>query len=299
MKLLVIGHCALDVRHHADGTEREAYGGILHAARTLSALVDRADRVVPVFGVHRTEAAALGEYLRTLPGIDASGIFPADNPMHRVHLFEQASGTSLTCTNAPGAPIPFERIRRHLECDGILINMVSGFDITLETLDEIRMAVRGHGIPLHFDFHNLTLGMRDTHERFRRPIPEWRRWAFMADSVQLNEEEIAGLYVEPLTEAQTAGHLLTLGVRAVVVTRAERGATLYVSEHKHVVREDILPLPGSSPDGCVGCGDVFGAAFLLALARKASMSDAARYAVHIAGGQTQRLQEGHAHVTAG
>jgi len=214
-------------------------------------------------------------------------------------VVDRGEGVRLECAEVPAGPIPFERIRKHLDCDGILINMVSGFDLTLETLDEIRMAVRGQGIPIHFDFHNLTLGIRGNHERFRRPLPEWRRWAFMVDTLQLNEEEIVGLSVEQLSESQTAGHLLTLGVQGVVVTRAERGVTLYRNEHKCLVREDVPAVSGPGVEDSIGRGDTLGAAFLLAVVQRAPLIEAARYAVRVAGGYMERFQEGHAHVTPG
>ena len=79
------------------------------------------------------------------------------------------------CAKDIASPIPFERIRRHLDADALLVNMVSGYDLTLETMDEIRMTVRGRGVPIHFDYHNLTLGIGAGNQRMRRPLPEWRR----------------------------------------------------------------------------------------------------------------------------
>jgi len=160
------------------------------------------------------------------------------------------------------SPIPFSRIKPHLGADGILLNMVSGNDITLDTLDELRMAVRPRAVPIHFDYHNLTLGSGEGGKRQRRPLEEWRRWAFMLDTVQLNEEEIAGLTIERMTEQQTAGHLLTLGVKGVLVTKRERGVTVYRNERKHVMRQDIAVNDGTDLIPSVGHGDVFGASFL-------------------------------------
>jgi len=91
----------------------------------------------------------------------------------------------------------------------------------------------------------------------------------------LNEEEIAGLSRDTMTEQQTVGHLLTLGVRGVVVTRGERGASVFTNEKKKVVRQDI---PGIRVDRAVdatGCGDVFGAVFLKQYLRTKDMHAAA------------------------
>ncbi|MEK7670868.1 MAG: carbohydrate kinase family protein [Bacteroidota bacterium] len=179
--------------------------------------------------------------------------------------------------------------------------MISGFDVSVNTLDEIRMAVREKKVPIHFDYHNLTLGVKDNYERFRRPVSDWRRWVFMTDTVQLNEEEIAGLTVEKSTEQQTVGHLLTLSVKGVVVTRGERGASLFYNEHKKVVRKDIDGLNVERSRDATGCGDVFGAAFHLHYVKTRDLIAAAEFANRVAAakagmvgsGDIEKLKEVH------
>ncbi len=278
MRILVLGHLCMDVIHPADGPEIESIGGIYYAVATLASLLDARDRVLPVFGVHRAEHGALLERLAQFPNVDPSGIYPFEEPTNRVHLYYKARGNRIECSKNISPPIPFDRIRRYLAADAILINMVSGFDVTLETMDSIRMGVRGEKIPIHFDFHSLTLGVTDTHSRYRRPVEEWRRWAFMVDTVQLNEEEIAGLPLEPMTEQQTAGHLLTLGTKGVLVTRGDRGVSLYRNDQKHVVRSDIPGIAVKGGQEPTGCGDVFGAAFLVSYIRSGDLLASAEYA---------------------
>jgi sugar/nucleoside kinase (ribokinase family) len=261
MKITLIGHCSYDVVHRADGSENESPGGLLRSLTALASVVSRQDRITPVFGVHRNEHQQLLEQLRQYPVVDVSGIYPLDTPTHRVHYSVQKSGSCVLCAKDFAPPIPLERIRKFLDVDGVLVNMISGVDITLQTMDEIRMAVRGDGVRMHFDLHNLTLGIGKDHERVRRPVAEWRRWAFMIDTVQANEEEIGGLTLEPLTEPQTAGHLLTLGVKGLIVTRGAKGVTLYFNEHKKVIRKDVPPVESESATDVTGTGDVFGATF--------------------------------------
>jgi sugar/nucleoside kinase (ribokinase family) len=140
------------------------------------------------------------------------------------------------------------------------------------------MEIRQEAIPVHFDFHNLTMGVNPRGERFRRPLADWRRWAFMIDTVQLNEEEIAGLGVNRMSEQETAGHLLTLGGKGVIVTRGARGATLYTNERKKIVRRDIPVEAVSGEPDTTGLGDIFGAAFLYRCVASASLVDAVTFA---------------------
>lgn len=278
MKLLILGHYAHDVLHDRAGGEHTVRGGMHRLIERLSNLASHQDRIIPVFGVQAQEHPGLAQELRSLPNVDASGIYAMESPTHRVHYYEQDNGTRVTCVRQTADPIPFERIRKHLDADGVLINMMSGMDLRLDTLDEIRMAIRGSGAKLHLDFHNLTTGIGQNGERVRRPLPAWRRWAFMVDIVQMNSEEIAGLASEPMPEAMTVGHLLTLSVKGVVVTRGPGGATLYTSEHKRTIRKDVAA-PAAPPRDGPGSGDRFGAAFFV---HYCSTADAAAALEHAA-----------------
>lgn len=284
MKLLVIGHYSIDVVHGPDGVETERPGGIITPVKVLSSLVGEGDQVIPVFGVHKNEYRTLVDQLDSIPNVDTAGIFRTEEATHRVMYFTKDDATTVACTKRIAPPIPFERIRKHLNgADGILVNMMSGFDITLETLDHIRMEVRSRSVPVHFDYHNLTLGVNGSDERFRRPLPDWRRWAFMTESVQLNEEEMAGLTLEKLTEDQTVGHFLTLGIKALVLTRGAKGLTLFFSEHKKVHRHDVPPETVIDGDA-TGCGDVFGAGFLFHNITSKDLAASANRAAHLAAG---------------
>ena len=289
MKLLAVGHLCLDVIHPVEGPEVESYGGIYYTVATLASLLGSSDIVTPVFGVNRNDYQPLIDHLKRFPNIDSSGIFKFDAPTNKVHLYYKDHQNRVECSRDIAMPIPYQKIRRYLSVDGVLINMISGFDITVDTLDHIRLAIRSHDIPLHFDYHSLTLGVKENHERFRRPIEDWRRWAFMDDVVQLNQEEIDGLTMEHLTEKQTAGHLLTLGVKGVVVTKGGRGATLYRNEHKKVIQQDYDGIEMERPRDATGCGDVFGAALLMRYARTRDLRSATDFANRIAAAKTQQI----------
>jgi sugar/nucleoside kinase (ribokinase family) len=277
LKLLILGHLSVDVLHQPDGTFKESYGGIARVVQALSSLVEKGDRVIPVSGVHSDDLQSITNLFRSFPGVDTSGLYTQDAPTHRVQFFPREDGQAVACTKHIAPPIPFDRINDFLDVDGILINMFSGFDITLDTLDAIRMAVRSRGTMIHLDYHNLTQGVSREGERFRRPLVEWRRWAFMIDTVQLNEEELGGLTVERLNEEQIVGHFLALGVKGVVVTRGHRGACLYWSERKKVLHDDVAP-EESETDDHAGMGDLFGAVFQFRHVKSSDMLASARFA---------------------
>jgi hypothetical protein len=265
LKVTVIGHLARDYFHvhDASGTEQviEAFGGIYYSIATLSALLSPDDKIMPVFGIHEAEYEVLAEKLQRFGNVDIRGIFKTKEQANEVHFFGDPSAARVECSKHIASPIPFQRIKPFLDVGGVLVNMASGFDILLETLDNIRMNVRDDGIPVHFDFHSLTLGIDEELKRFRRPLSDWRRWCFMLHSIQVSEDEAAGLTAERYDETTLINQMMPLMVNGLLITRAERGATLIRQEHKKLFRHDIPGIQVPAVVDTIGCGDVFGAAF--------------------------------------
>jgi len=266
MTITVIGHICKDIVHNPaekDVTE-ESFGGIMYTLLTLANLMNERDCIQPVFGVGQADYESLMEQLQPYKNIDVSGIFKFKYPTNQVQLFyEKDAQTRIECSQHIAAPIPFNRIKLYLDGDGVLVNMVSGADITLETLGYIRMEVRERGIPIHFDFHSLTLGTDKEFKRFRRPLTDWRRWCFMLNSIQMSEEEALGLSAERYDEKTLTNHLMTLMVETLLITRSKRGLTVIVQDiHKKLTQKDIEGVTYGDTVETTGCGDVFGAAFL-------------------------------------
>ncbi|MCX8010091.1 MAG: carbohydrate kinase family protein, partial [Ignavibacteria bacterium] len=224
---------------------------------------DSRDCIQPVFGVGQADYESFMELISPYKNIDTSGIFRFKGPTNQVHLFyKKGSQARIECSKNISAPIPFNKIKPYLDSDGIIINMVSGSDITLETLDYIRMEVREKRIPIHFDFHSLTLGIDQNFNRFRRPLTDWRRWCFMLNSIQMSEEEAAGLTTERYDEATLINQLMPLMVGALIITRGNKGLTIVVQDvHKKLTFKNIDGVSFDDTVDTTGCGDVFGAAF--------------------------------------
>jgi len=301
MNITVIGHLCLDNVHlPGEQMPRQSYGGIAFSIATLANLTGPNDTITPVLGVGQRDHSQFLEWLSHYPQVSQKGVFVLPGPTNEVHLFYDGSKSGrIECSKHISPPIPFEAIKPFLQCDGILINMISGFDITLETLDRIRMEVRDKGIPVHFDFHALTLGIDKEYKRFRRPLSDWRRWCFMLHSIQMSELEASGLTAERYSEEQLINQLMPLMVTSLIITRGEQGATLIRQEHKKLSRHDEPGIPVSDAIDPTGCGDVFGAAFFHRLLQSRDAIEAVKYANQAAAakvsftgpGGLQQLQE--------
>jgi sugar/nucleoside kinase (ribokinase family) len=295
MTITVLGHLCIDaiVSGKSGGAETEAaprdqFGGILYAVAALANLMADSDEVIPVFGVGAEDHDRLMDFLSAYPNVETKGIYKLATPTNRVHLiYESGRQSRIECSRHISDPIPFERIKPFLNVDGVLVNMISGQDITLATLDAIRMETRDRHIPIHLDIHSLSQGIGPDGTRFRRPVIDWRRWCFMLHSIQMSEEEAAGLTSERYDETQLINQLMPLMVESLLITRGPRGATLIRQEHKTLTRHD---LPGMGSEGAAhptGCGDVFGAAYLSMFVKTKDPVAAARYANRAAARKAQ------------
>lgn len=284
MKIALIGHYCTDLFHHSDGTEEQRPGGIYHAIATMAAVASDSDTLFPVCGVGDAEFESFRTLLSRCPNVDLSGVFRLQQGSNVVHYFDDRPAE---CVENISPPIPFESIRPFLAVDGIYINMISGSDITLDTLDHIRLGVRGKKVPIHFDMHCLTLGINSDGTRFRRAMSDWRRWCFMTDSIQMNEEEAGGITLEQFSDEAFAKQMMPLMVKAFVVTKGKNGVTVYRDEHKVLKRNDIAGIPNEEPVSVIGSGDIFGASFLYAYLRKKDYIAAAEIAATIASQSTR------------
>lgn len=292
MKIVLIGHFCVDVFHGADGSEEKKFGGMYHAIAAMANIASPHDTLFPVLGVGSQEIHDFKTAVQQWGNVDGAGIFELKSGSNYVHYFVDNPNERVENISPP---IPFETIKPFLSnCDGVYINMISGSDITLETMDRIRLEVRNRRVPIHFDMHCLTLAINPDGTRFRRAMSDWRRWCFMTDSIQMNEEEAEGISLEQYSNEALARQMMPLMVKAFVITRGKNGATLFREEHKTLTIDHFSEGANESPVSSIGSGDIFGASFLYGYLTKKNYFDAARFAQKMASYSTKfSLSEKH------
>lgn len=282
MTITLIGHLCLDVIHHPDGKETHSYGGVYFSLAALANLLPSHDTIFPVFGLGKEEYEPFLEHIKLYPNVDISGIYKFGGPTNQVHLLYDDAAERVECSRYIADPIAIKRIRPYLKTDMLLINLISGFDITLDTLDEIRMETRDHHTPIYMDIHSLTLGINEDFTRFLRPIDAWRRWFFMLHAVQMNEQEALNLSPERSSEVDLANQTLALNTKAMIITRGKQGCTVFIDEHKHAQRFDIPGVQSESSVDPTGCGDVFAAAYCAHFMKTNDISNSVHFANQVA-----------------
>jgi sugar/nucleoside kinase (ribokinase family) len=157
--------------------------------------------------------------------------------------------------------------------DALYINMISGFEIDLETAQLIRQNFRG---PIYCDLHSLLLAVQPDGARTLQPLPNAEAWLRCFDVVQVNEDEMSMLAADGMDLAAKA---FRSGVSCLVVTMGSRGAVYFAAPgfesladlHRSelggktgAIRTALIPATpsrGMSTGDPTGCGDVWGATY--------------------------------------
>jgi sugar/nucleoside kinase (ribokinase family) len=261
LKLAVIGEPCVD--YIVRGSERtdKQYGGILYSVISLAVIAGKSVSVFPVMNLGSDEYDNIVSLLKKFGNIQTDFINKSANKTRVVTLTyrESASGYDRDENSTPPAqPIEFELIKDSLsKLDGILANMVSGVDMTLDTFKMIR---ENFSVYIHMDLHNLVMQTFPDGTRKRFPLKDWSKWCMVCDTIQMNEAEIAILTGDNVTEHETAEKILKSGCKAVVVTRGEAGASLYQLKSE-LKRTDISAVKNENFADSTGCGDVFASSF--------------------------------------
>ena len=226
-RLGVIGSFVWDVIHGRDAraVPVEEWGGITYALGALDAALPEDWEIVPVMKVGADLAPQARDFLQTLRRLapDAA-LVEVPYPNNRVELryFSDERRSEVLRGGVPGwSWLGLTPLLRDL--DALYVNLISGFELDLETAQLIRQHFRG---PIYCDLHSLVLAVQPSGLRTPRPLPNVADWCRCFDLLQVNEDELAMMAPDPLALAATA---MAAGVRCLVVTLGSRGAVYFAA----------------------------------------------------------------------
>ena len=297
-RLGVIGTFVWDEIYGRDprDTPVEEWGGITYALSALDAALPEQWEVVPIIKVGDDLAGRAREFLRSLRRLapDAA-VVEVPYPNNRVELryFSDERRTERLSGGVPAwSWLGLKPLLRNI--DALYINLISGFELELETAQLLRQHFRG---PIYCDLHSLVLAVQPTGLRVAQPLPNVAEWCRCFDFLQVNEEELAMLAPEPMSLAATA---LSEGVSCLVVTLGSRGLVYFAAPDfdgldalrrgalgaaSGPVRTALVPAAvarSRAPGDPTGCGDVWGATYFSRLVAGDKFGDAMRLAVQAA-----------------
>jgi hypothetical protein len=249
MKLLIIGH---SVEDHTISEQQEIIkpGGIYYAAFALTSIAPDDNIFLCTYAEKENYylftdaydhcASDFISYIDSIPKVwlTIHGLKERDERYNNVNRILE---------------IPYDRLN---EFNGILINMISGFDIELSQLKKIRQNFSGI---IYFDVHTLSRGLGHHGHRGFRKIEHFNEWAECIDIIQANEYEMKTIshYDD---EEEITRDILNCGVKQLIITKGEAGAKLYYLQNGELnfIFQSAAKIQTVNK---IGLGDVFGAAY--------------------------------------
>ena len=281
MKLLVIGNSVVD-NINFSGKKSLKPGGIFYTVTALNNFKESQDKISLITAVDKKHYLLFEEEYEKLN----EKIFEHVESVPKVWLKVEKDSERHE---------KYENINQNLSFnikdlnlyDGILINMITGFDITLEQLKTIRGNFKGL---IYFDVHTFSRGLDDDFKRHFRTIPGFNEWASNLDIVQVNKNELFTLS-EKENEEEIIKEVLGFGIKYLIVTLEEKGAKILFIED-NVVKSIYEPAINVNIKNKVGCGDVFGAVFFYSyISQRFKSIDKALRLANIAAGYTASYAE--------
>jgi sugar/nucleoside kinase (ribokinase family) len=274
----------------------EEWGGITYALGGMDAALCEGWEIVPIIKVGKDLEREAREFLSAL-----RHAAPDDQPVaveqlnNRVTLryYEAERRSEVLSGGVP--PWTWLGLRPLLaDLDALYINLISGFELDLETAQLVRQHFRG---PIYCDLHSLLLAVQPDGLRTPRALPNAAAWMRCFDFVQCNEAEMALMADDAMALAAIA---MNVGVRSLVVTLGARGAVYFVAPEFErmsdarrparidaalgTVRTALLPAADAhvKEGDPTGCGDVFGATYFARLLCGDKFTDALQFALRAA-----------------
>jgi sugar/nucleoside kinase (ribokinase family) len=295
MNYLIIGEPCIDMIHKSDGNVIHSYGGILYSIISLSVLAGKDDVVYPIMNLGSDEFDNILNILKKYPNINTDGINNVPRPTRKVNLYYNLynSGKSarMETSTEPTYTLDYKSIEKFLPvADAILVNMISGVDITLDTLKNIRENFSGF---MHIDIHNLVMKTNPDGTREHTNLELWREWCAQTDTVQMNEFEITTLSRTKKNEYEVAEEILIntkSNAKGIIVTRGINGVSGYTKKEKSfgseiyydLDKDDVSAIENPHFIDSTGCGDVFAASFTLDYSKNKDFRKSLHYSTRIA-----------------
>ncbi len=250
MKILLIGHSIID-NIEENGRNNIKPGGIYYTVKGLFSILNSDDQVYLLTGWNHSNYKlfsdlyskidlSFSEELYNMPEV----ILKITNN-DREELYKNLSGN-----------LNIEKISNWNLFEGILINMITGFDLSLKQLKEIRSKYLGI---IFLDIHTLSRGVNSKMERVYRQIPNVEEWLKCIDILQVNQFEIKTIFNEE-DEIKIVKNIFEYGTKIILVTKGNNGVTAYFNIMGELNKIN-LPAEPVIAINTVGCGDFFGAVF--------------------------------------
>ena len=284
MKIAVVGTINRDTILWPDGGKKESYGGLLYSVVSLALLAEKGTEIFPVANLGQDVENPVKAILSCYPQISLDGIRVVPQKNNHALLRYRSEGDREEVLEGGVPPLTSAQMAPFLDADLLLVNFISGRDISLETLKQVRDDTSA---TIYMDLHSLSLGVDRRGRRFWRQIPNWQEWVAQTDVIQVNRGEaqlLSGGEAESGEDMLSFSRMvMEAGPSILLITLGSEGSVMVVAPGGETKLERFSPHPPPVVRDTTGCGDVFLAAFVVEHARSGDPQKASRYANKVAG----------------
>ncbi len=284
MKITIIGTVNKDLILPFRNTPIESFGGIFYDITVLSQLLSENDVIAPVSYLGEDVAGTIRAVLQKLSNVSLEGLIEAPQKNHKVILEYTSPNRRREKSLFPFPPLEWDQVKSFLDADMIILNMISGWDITEKNLTKISKKAREK---LYLDIHYLVMDVDNLGRRNPRRPDKIEKWLRSARFIQMNETEykilasenrnVVDFFQEYFEEDQT-----------LLITRGGKGAiTLYYRDGM-VANKETPAYPLKKVVDTTGCGDAFGAGFVVEFLRSGDVNKSVEYAHLVAAANAEK-----------
>jgi len=287
LEIAVIGTINQDVIVFPDNKKKTSLGGIAYNIGTLSALLKNKAQIYPVCNVGADRYPQFIKFFSIFSNLKLSGIKKVPQKHNTCWMYYDKSQNREEYLEGKAPALNFKQLKPFLKSDAILINFISGWDMSLETLKKIRKYFKGL---ILLDIHSLTLGINKNNKRFLRKPKNWKAYVRYCDILQMNKTELETVLDKKLktknlnSEART---MLKSGPKIFILTLEKEGAIIAWKVGKKTFVNKIAGIPIKKQVDNIGCGDVFGAVFLASYLMRKDITKSAQLANRLAAKKCQ------------
>ena len=279
MKIVIIGTINKDIILPFQGSSIQSIGGIYYSMAALSKIAGDKAQIYPISYLGKDLYDAFINLLKQYPNIHSEGLVKINQKNHEVLLEYQTEEERIEKAFFHFPSLEWHHIDKFLEADFYLVNMITGWDISLNAFNKLS---ERHYNRIFLDVHFLMMGLDKLGKRVPRRPKNILEWIHGARFIQMNEREFEIIAKKPMSEITFFEKFLNPD-QVLIITLGSKGSQLLFLKNGVIRKKHFNACKLDRIVDATGCGDVFGAGFVWKYLETQNLYEAMEFATRAAG----------------